>query len=389
MWKSIFHKEIDRSGTHSFKWGKTEELFGGDGLLPMWVADMDFQAPKAVINAFEKRINHGVFGYTFINDDVFEAVENWTRRRYNWKIDKKLLSFTESVVPAISSVIRSFTNRGDKIMIQAPVYAPFFEMIEKNDRIVINNQLKQQGNKYVVDFDHFEACLKQGVKLFILCNPHNPGSRVWSREELTKMGELCLQYDCLILADDIHADLVFSPAQYVPIASLNEDIANNVITCLSPSKAFNLAGLNAAVIIFGNQQQKEVFDYTQRKQGFFSVSMFGIIGLEVAYSEGEEWLDELLQYLQQNIKVAEQFINEHLPDIKMFAQEGTYLLWLDCRNLNLSDDKINELLLKKGKLALEPGQKYGPGGKGFVRMNIACPRQLLYEGLNRFKKSFK
>lgn len=385
MGKNLFDEIIDRSQTHSFKWGKTKELFGEDDLLPMWVADMDFRPPTAVTEAFAKRIEHGIYGYTFVPDTTYHAIEQWAKRRYYWEIDKEWLSFSQSVVPAISTAIQAYTKPGDKVMLQSPIYAPFFEMIEKNDRMIVNCPLKLVNNKYEMDFDHFEACLKDGVKLFLLCNPHNPGGRVWTKRELQKIGELCVKYDCLIFSDDIHADLVFTPHQYVPIASLSETFQSHVVTCISPSKTFNLAGLNAAVVICKDRKLKKQFDEVQRKQGFFSLGTFGLIGMEAAYTEGEEWLIQLLNYLQDNINITEQFLKNNLPNIHMIEPQGTYLLWLDCRKLNLTDTKLTELLLKKGKLALEPGVKYGPGGEGFVRMNIACPRDLLLEGLNRLE----
>lgn len=381
----MFDEQIDRTHTHSFKWEKTKELFGEDDLLPMWVADMDFRPPAAVTEAFAKRVDHGIYGYTFVPDTTYDAIEQWVNRRYHWNIDRDWLSFSQSVVPAISTAIRAYTKPGDKVMIQSPVYAPFYEMIEKNDRHITNCPLNLVNNRYEIDFDQFENCLKDGVKLFLLCNPHNPGGMVWRKEELLKIGELCMKYNCLIFSDDIHADLVFAPHQYTPIASLNERFKNHVITCISPSKTFNLAGLNAAVVICENKKLKQQFDDTQRKQGFFSLGTFGIIGMEVAYAEGEAWLQQLLDYLQENIDVTKQFLEKYLPQLDMIEPEGTYLLWLDCRKLNLTDTQLNERLLKKGKLALEPGLKYGPGGKGFVRMNIACPRELLLNGLNRLK----
>lgn len=385
MVTNIFDEEIIRFGTHSFKWEKTKELFGENDLLPMWVADMDFRPPKAITHAFKERIEHGIYGYTFTPDSTYDAIKDWAQRRYHWAIQKDWISFSPSVVPAISTAIRAFTEIGDKVLVQTPVYAPFYEMIEKNDRVVANNPLIKKGNRYEIDFTDFENHLKNGVRLFLLCHPHNPGGRVWSKGELLKMGELCVQYDCVIFSDDIHADLVFAPHQYHPIASLHESFREHVLTAISPSKTFNLAGLNAAVVISESPRLKGKFDFTQRQQGFFSLGTFGIIGLEVAYAKGEDWLVQLLAYLKENITVAKQYIETHLPNIEIMEPEGTYLLWLNCEKLQLTDTQLTELLIKKGRLALEPGPKYGPGGEGFVRMNIACPRSVLLEGLRRMK----
>ncbi len=261
-------------------------------------------------------------------------------------------------------------------------------MIKKNNRVVINSPLTLTNNSYVIDFFDFEEKLKMGVKLFLLCNPHNPSGRVWRKEELQKIGELCYQYNCLILSDEIHSDLIFSPNTHIPIASLDEKWKDLVITCIAPTKTFNLAGLQASAVIIPNKQHRTAFEMVQARQGFHSLSTFGFIGMEAAYRYGEQWLEELLEYLHENIQITRNFIEEHLPSIKMMEPEGTYLIWLNCRNLGLNDHQIRDQLLNKGKLALEPGTKYGQGGEGFVRMNIACPREILLDGLERLKRAF-
>ncbi|MBA4536043.1 pyridoxal phosphate-dependent aminotransferase [Bacillus aquiflavi] len=389
MTRNIFDENVDRFGTNSFKWEMTKELFGEDDLLPMWVADMDFRAPAAVTEAFQKRLDHGVYGYTFASDETYRVMQQWMQKRHQWPIEKSWITLSPSVVSAMSTVIRAYTKPGDKVMLQSPVYAPFFEMIEKNDRVVVNSPLRlNMKGQYEIDFECFENRLKEGVKLFLLCSPHNPGGRVWTKEELLKIGELCLRYNCLIFADEIHSDLVLEPFKHIPIASL-EGLEKIVITCISPSKTFNLAGLNVSSVIIQEETLRNQFNEVQRKQGFFSVGTFGLIGVEAAYRHGEAWLEELLKYIKENVNITKKYIEENLPNVKLIEPQGTYLLWFDCRNLGLSDIELKNRLLNKGKLALEPGAKYGPGGEGFVRMNIACPREILKEGLKRFKKALQ
>ena len=386
---TIFDEKIDRLNTASVKWEATKEVFGEADLWPMWVADMDFKPPQAVIEAIQKRADHGVFGYTFIPESTKQAIQAWVLKRHGWSIDPSWLIYCSGVVQAISTAVQAFTEEGDRVLLQSPVYTPFFNMIEQNNRIVVNAPLILENDGYKIDYTRFEDALKSGCKLFLLCNPHNPGGRVWTKEELSRIGELCLKYNCLILSDEIHSDLVYKEYKHTPIASLTNDLSENVITCIAPSKTFNLAGLQASVAIIKNTKLRKQFDETLKRQGYFSLNTFGIIAMEAAYRDGEAWLEELIDYLQENKQYALRFLQEHLPEISCVKPEGTYLLWLDCRKLGLSDKELRTALLQKGKLALEPGSKYGPGGEGFVRMNIACPKDYLIEGLKRLKNALK
>lgn len=383
-----FHPIIKRENTSSVKWGLTKEIFGADDVLPMWVADMDFQPPKEVMEALQKRLDHGIFGYTYLSTTTSNAIKQWLENKHNWTIEKDWILYDYGVVPSISTAIKAYTSPGDSILLQSPVYAPFFEMIEINDRKIVNSPLKLSHNRYEIDFEDFENHLKKGVKLFLLCNPHNPGGRVWNEEELRKIGDLCHQYNCLILSDEIHSDLIYKPNLHHPLVSLDEKYKDIVITCIAPTKTFNIAGLQASAVIIPNKKLRKAFQKIQRQQGFYSLSTFGIIGMEAAYEHGEAWLEELLVYLSENIRITKEFIQENVPNVSIIEPEGTYLIWIDCRELQLSDEEIKKALLEKGKLALEPGAKYGPGGEGFVRMNIACSRELLLDGLERFKKAF-
>lgn len=388
MKKYDFHQTISRENTSSVKWGLTKETFEADDVLPMWVADMDFQPPNEVKEALQKRVDHGIYGYTYTSSTTAEAIKLWLKKRHNWQIEHDWVLYDTGVVPSIAVAIKAYTSPGDKVMLQSPVYAPFYEMIKVNNREIVNAPLVLNENRYEIDFTDFENKLKDGVKLFLLCNPHNPGGRIWTEEELRRIGELCYQYNCLILSDEIHSDLIYKPNRHIPIVSLDEKFKDIVITCIAPTKTFNLAGLQASVIIIPSKKLRNSFKKIHRQQGFSSLSTFGILGMEAAYRYGEEWLEELLVYLQENVQTAKKFIEEHLPAISVMDPEGTYLLWLDCRGLQLNDDELKEQLLKKGKLALEPGTKYGSGGEGFVRMNIGCTREILIDGLERLKKAF-
>lgn len=385
---SIFDRRIDRKDTGSVKWELTKELFGEDNLLPMWVADMDFEPPREVIEAIQKRAEHPIYGYTFVPETTATAICTWLKKRHDWQVQSKWILYANGVVAAISTAIQSFSNPGDKIMIHTPVYTPFFEMIKKNDRIVFHSPLLLNEDSYEIDFDNMENGLKSGVRLFILCNPHNPVGRVWSKSDLLKIGELCEKYDCLILSDEIHSDLIVK-GKHIPVASISKHLANRVITFVSPSKTFNLAGLQASAVIIENEKLRNKFKEMSERQGFFTLNTFGITAMENAYRYGEEWLEQLLDYLRDNISVTEQYLNKHLPEITFIRPEGTYLIWLDCRNLHLDEIKLVKRLIEKGKVALETGSKYGEEGIGFMRMNIACPRSLLLDGLERIRISFK
>lgn len=382
-----FHKVINRSNTASVKWEMTKLVYGKEDLLPMWVADMDFTPPQKVTEAIKNRVEHGIFGYTYTPATTGEAIKDWLKRRHNWEIETSWIQYSPGVVPSISTVILALTEPGDKIMLQSPVYTPFFTMVEKNDRIVVNAPLTLEEHRFEIDFEVFEQSLQQGVKLFLLCNPHNPGGRVWTKDELLRIGELCLKYNCLILSDEIHSDLIFKPAKHVPIASLSKELEQNVITCVAPSKTFNLAGLQASAIITANERIRVAISRVQQQQGAFSLNVFGTVAMEAAYVYGEDWLESLLTYVKENVAIAKRYIEEKLPKLSVMEPEGTYLLWIDCRELGLTDKEIQDRLLTIGKLALEPGNKYGPGGEGFVRMNLACPQEILLEGLKRLLAS--
>lgn len=386
---SQFNKVINRKNSGSAKWN-TKKIFGIEDVLPMWVADMDFQAPIEVLDALHSRVEHGIFGYSMPGEKVEDAIQGWLKKRHNWEIDKTSITYSPGIVTAISLAIQAFTDPVDKIVVQPPVYYPFFEIAKKHKREVLYNQLLLTNEeRYEIDFKDLEEKFSDPhTKLFILCNPHNPGGRVWSKEELTKIGELCIKHNVLLISDDIHSDLLLFDNHYTPIASISEAIANQTVTCIAPSKTFNLAGLQSSVVLINNDSLKRKYQAVQQLYGLSSLNSFGIDALEAAYKHGEKWLDELITYLEGNVLYIESFIKDHLPEVKVMRPESTYLVWLDARNLKKSDDEIKSLLLNKGKLALEPGSKFGENGAGFLRMNFACPRETLADGLNRLVAAF-
>ncbi|MFJ5623260.1 MalY/PatB family protein [Peribacillus loiseleuriae] len=387
MKRSIFDEVIDRQNTSSEKWDALSTVYGTSDALPMWVADMDFPIPKEVQEALYSRISHPVFGYTFPSHAIDKAIQKWLKNRHDWQIESEWIGYSAGVVSGIGTSISAFTNPGDQILIQSPVYKPFFDMIEHLDRKVVNSPLLINNARFEIDFIDFEEKLKSGVKLFLLCSPHNPGGRVWSKEELIKIGELCDQYDVLIVSDEIHADLALSHSKHIPIASLSNSVANRTITLMAPSKTFNIAGLQASLLLASNLEHKKQIEKIQIQNAFHGVNLLGLTAMEAAYQYGEPWLNELLPYIEENIQVAEAFIAKELPTLNVMHPDASFLIWIDCRSLGWTDEKLQDTLLNKGKLALEPGPKYGQGGEGFVRMNIGCPRSVLLEGLERLKRA--
>ncbi|MCA0171926.1 MalY/PatB family protein [Bacillus sp. RAR_GA_16] len=385
---NVFDERINRFDTHSVKWDHTEAIFEKEDLLPMWVADMDFRAPQPVIDALTTRIQHGIFGYSMPTENTKSAIQGWLDRRHHWSIQQDLIVFTPGVVPALSAAVNTYTEKGEKVVIQSPVYYPFRDMVEKSEREVVDNPLVRRNGKYEMDFQDLETKLADPeVKMLLLCNPHNPVGRVWKKEELMKLAELCLANHVLIVSDDIHFDLIFKGYEHTLISSLSNEIAANTITCIAPSKTFNLAGMQLSTIIIPDEEKREKFNAYMGKLGLFAPSPFGITAVEAAYNHGEEWLDELMDYLQGNLSYLTTFINERLPQIDVIEPEGTYLVWLDFSKLNMSHEELEQFVQGEARLALDEGYIFGEGGKGFERINIACPRSVLQEGLERLEKA--
>src|SRR5690625_292540 len=373
----------DRTNSRSIKWDMREEVFNQDDVLPMWFADMDCKAPQAVNDALIERAKHGIYGYTAIDSDVKQAIIQWLERRHQWSIDKEWLAFSPGVVTSLHIAIQTFTQPNDKILIQTPVYTPFFNVIEQHERVTVENPLVYKNNHYTINFANFEEKLKQGVKAFVFCSPHNPVGRVWTKEELEEIGRLCIKYDVLILSDDIHGDLIFPGHKHIPIASISDEIADQTITMMSPTKTFNIAGLQASYIITNNDMRRQAFEEFAKKQGFLSLNTMGNLALEAAYNHGEAWLDELMDVLDDHKKYVIDTFSEQAPELTVIDAEGTYLLWIDCSQLKMSADEIHNFMIKKAKVGLNPGIDYGEAGAQFMRMNIACPRATLEQGVKQ------
>ncbi len=384
-----FDKGINRKGTNSIKWDFNDEMFGNKNILPMWIADMDFQSPKPVIDAIKRRARHGVYGYTYISNSFYQSIVDWMDIRHNWRIEKDWILQIQGVVPSLAISILAFTKPGDKIIIQSPVYAPFFTVIRENGRQLIVNRLKIENGKYQMDFEDLKSKIDSHVKMLMLCNPHNPVGRVWTKEELEKLGEICLENNILIISDEIHSDIIYKNHKHISIASLSEELANNTITLIAPSKTFNIAGLTTSIAIITNKKLYDDFKNRKEGLGLILCNIFGLVALEASYKYGEEWLEQLLSYLEENVEYVMNYFKERIVKVKAIKPEGTYLMWLDFRNLNLNNERLKKLIVKKARVGLSDGLLFGPGGDGFQRMSIACPRSLLEEGLSRIERALK
>ena len=372
----------------SEKWCGREKIFGTDDVIPMWVADMDFESPKPVIDAIVKRAKHGIFGYTYMPSSYYQSITQWFKNKYDWEIQKNWINYSPGVVPALSFIALAFSKPGDKIILQSPVYRRFFEVINQNGRQILNSPLKLKDSRYIINFDDFEKKASDPkAKLFFLCNPHNPVGRVWSREELTKLGEICIKNNILVVSDEIHSDFVYTGYKHRVFPSISEEFAQNSITLNAPSKTFNLAGLQTSIIIIPNQEYYNIYNNMISALKLTRGNVFGLVSLEASYRFGEEWMYQLLEYLEGNVEYLINFFEEKIPKIKVIKPEATYLLWLDCRNLGLNDLELREFMIKKAKVGLLEGYQFGQGGEGFQRINIGCPRVILKEALERIEKA--
>ena len=379
-----FNQTIDRRNTYSYKWDQVAKLFGSEEVLPLWVADMDFESPPAVKEVLQRRAAEGIYGYSFKPQESTEALIHWFARRHHWQLDPDWISDSPSVVTSLSLAIDLFSEPGSKVILQSPVYYPFYDVIRNNGREIANNPLLERNNRYEMDYDHLEQLMKDGARLLLLCSPHNPGGRVWDREELLKLGELCLRYGVKVVADEIHCDLILPGHRHIPFASLSPELADLTITCIAPTKTFNIPGLQVSAIVTTNKQMKQAIDKRIKTLSLHMTSFFGPLAMQAAYEHGEEWLDNLLLYIQGNVDFAVQYLSQHLPQIKPFRMEGTYLLWIDCRELGLDAKGLKKLMHQEAKVAFNEGSTFGDEGKGFLRINLACPRSILQEALQRF-----
>lgn len=388
-----FDKIIDRTNTNSSKWDLTDKVFDKKECLPLWVADSDWETAPEIKEAIEKRVKHGVFGYTFPPDKLTETIVKWVKKHYNWQVKKDWIVFANGVVPSINISIRALTIPGDGVIIQTPVYFPFISTIKNTGRQLVNNQLKvNDDNYYRIDFDDLKKNLshdsKEGCKraeMLLFCSPHNPVGRVWKRSELDKLNQIIIDNDLILVSDEIHADFIFGENEHIPPASLSKDVENSSITLMAPSKTFNIAGLKTSFAVIPNKKIRRKF-ISVKDHLVGSGNIFGLIAMQAAYSKGEDWLEAQLEYLQDNIEFTADYLDNNLKGINYYKPEGTYLFWLDFRDIKKCSEDVNDILVKEYNVALEPGSWFGEGGEGFLRMNLATPRKNIKNALENIKR---
>lgn len=386
MSRHNFDEVIDRRGTECKKWDQYPE-----DVLPMWIADTDFRCPQPVIEAMHKRVEHGIFGYPTTPMDFNKAIVNWQIKRFGWQITPDMVEYTPAVIPAVIMALRAFSHPGDRVLLQMPAYPPFHSIVPNNGRHLTINQLYQNvDGEYQIDWTDFESKAKHPrTKIFILCHPHNPVGKVFTREELERMSAICASNNVLVVSDEIHSDIVYAPNKHIPFGSLNEQAANNCIVCVNPSKTFNIAGMRSGAVVIPNKTIHERFYSSVEDNKAYGRTVFGTLPIEVAYNECEYYADQLLEYLQANMDYLRTYLATNIPQIKMHKMEATYLMWLDCRALNMDQDTLNNFFLNTAKIAMNNGESFGSGGTGFMRMNIACTRATLTEALERIHKAVK
>lgn len=391
--KYDFNQICDRKNTNCFKWDFIQSIFGNDDVIPMWVADMDFPVAIPIVEALKRRAEHEFYGYTKASTDVIQSVVDRMWDKYAWKIKPEWIVFTPGVVPALNITVRMLTHPGDEIILQEPVYYPFFPAVTFSGCQIVNNQLKLINGRYEMDYEDLEhqfharigmLPVPNRIKAIMLCNPHNPVGRLWNKEELTKLGDIAIKHGVVVISDEIHCELLFKDHLHTPFASISEEFEQNSIVCMSPSKTFNLAGLEVSSIIIPNKKLRHLFINT--RTGILpEPNLFGYTALEAAYRFGDEWLDQLLDYLQGNLDFLLKYFANRIPKIKVIKPQGTYLIWLDCRDLGMDDMTLRNFMRDKAKVGFDDGFLFGSGGSGFQRMNIACPRPIIEEALIRIE----
>lgn len=384
-----FDNPVNRRNTGCCKWDDLQQIFGRTDILPLWVADMDFTAPPGVTEALRARLEHPVYGYHTREKSLFESVAEWEKKRHGWHIELEWLMNAPGVVPSISAAILAFTEPGDEIIIQPPVYPPFSACVKSNNRKLVENPLLEVNGRYTPDFDDLEQKITSKTKMLILCSPHNPVGRVWTKDELFKLNEICLRHGILVISDEIHCDLVFPGHRHIPTAALGDAIARNTIAMISPSKTFNIAGTYTSFVVIPDAEKRRKFTQIIDALKIGAGNLFGIIAAEAAYRTGEAWLEELLPYLEGNAEYLVEYVRTNIPEVKVVKPEGTYLGWLDFRAVSNDPAYLQELLLNRAKVGLNDGAAYGQGGACFARINFACSRSLLQEGLVRIEQAIK
>ena len=388
MKKYNFDEIVPRKGTNSLKYDALEKFFGSPDILPLWVADMDFKTPDFIVNAIKERAAHEIYGYTFNPESYFEAIIGWMKRRHSWDIQKEWISFSPGVVAGLTIAVEAFSDPGDGVIVQPPVYFPFFDCVKGTGRTMIENPLIIENGRYTFDLEDLKSKITENPRLLLLCNPQNPGGMVWTQEELKALTDICLEHNIMIISDEIHSDLIYTGKKHIPLASISEEVAQNCMICMAPSKTFNVAGLASSLVIIPNKRK---FAAYERKLGVGHLGMgniFGSVALEAAYANGDEWLDQMLTYLWENYQLLEKFIADHLPRVKVMKPEATYLVWLDFRDYRMKNQELSKFTTEQAKVALNDGGRFGTGGDGWLRLNIGCPRSVLEKGLEKLAGAF-
>ncbi len=386
--KYDFDEVIDRRGTDCIKHDLLGPFFGSKDVLPVWVADMDFRVPDFIMDAIRKRLKHEVLGYTYRSEGFFQSVVDWVKRRHNWTIDREWVTFSPGVVSAITASVLANTEPGDKVIVQPPVYFPFFESVRGVKRRLVENPLKLENGRYFFDLDDLESKIDSKARMMLLCSPHNPGGMVWKRQELEALSKICDKHGIMMVSDEIHADLLFEGQVHTPYAMVSESAAQNSIVCMAPSKTFNVAGLSSSVVIIPNPEIRKKFDKLMQTLHISMGNIPGTVALEAAYTHGDEWLSQMMKYVQGNYDFLEDYFAKNLPLVNVMKPEATFLVWLDFRAYGMKDKQLNKFIVEHARTGLNNGGRFGTGGDGFMRINIGCPRSILAEALDRLREAF-
>lgn len=382
-----FDEPAGREGTNCLKYDRRGEIFGVKDIIPMWVADMDFKTPDFIVSSLRNRLDHEIFGYSFRPKEYYSSIVNWLKIRYNWNIESEWISFSPGIVPALNFSTLAFTEPGDKIIVQPPVYFPFFSAVESHGRILIYNKLKESAGMWEMDFEALTDAIDERTKMIIISSPHNPIGRVWTQSELITLAEICLRNKILILSDEIHSDLVLRGFTHTPVASLSDEIADQTITFIAPSKTFNLAGLSTSSVIISNQGLRKSFNRVVDNLHVGSGNLFGTIASISAYTQGHEWLMALLDYLEHNISFVDDFCRKMIPEIIPVMPEATYMIWLDCRKFGMTGKELQDFFVNKAGVGMNEGSTFGPGGEGFMRMNVATAQKTVLKAMEQIEKA--
>ncbi len=388
MKKYNFDEVIPRNGTNCIKYDARDWMFKTDDVLPLWVADTDFRTPDFIVEAIKKRAEHEIYGYTFKSDSYYNAIIGWMERRHNWSIKKEWISFSPGVVAGLTIAIETFSKPGDSVIVQPPVYFPFFDSVKGTKRNLVENPLKIDNGRLTFDFDDLKSKIDKNTKLLLLCNPQNPGGMVWTRSELEELSAICLKHGITVISDEIHSDLIFEGHTHIPFSTLSEEAAKNSVVCMAPSKTFNVAGLASSLVIIPDKAKHARYERALNVGHLGMGNIFGSVALEAAYAHGDEWLGQLMDYLWENYLFLEKFMKQYLPKVNVMKPEATFLIWLDFSAYGMNDEELMKFTVEKAKVGLNNGGRFGTGGDGWLRLNIGCPRSVLEEGLERLKTAF-